>query len=155
MRGSALWRFITAARLIVTTFWVGSLWTVGYVVAPVLFTTLSDRKLAGTIAGNIFRIEAWLSVGCGLVLLAMVAFDDASRERRSLLRLIVVMLLCVVVGYFGLQPLMASLREAAGPTGVMEGAARTQFGILHGVASLIYLFQSLLALVLVLKIRKS
>jgi hypothetical protein len=147
MRASALWRFITAARLIVTTFWVGSLWTIGYVVAPVLFTTLSDRKLAGTIAGNIFRIEAWLSVGCGLLLLTMVAFDDASRERRSLLRLI--------VGYFGLQPWMAALREAAGPSGVMEGAARTQFGILHGVASLIYLFQSLLALVLVLKIRKS
>ena len=153
MRGSVLWRFISAARLIVTTFWVGSLWTVGYVVAPVLFTTLSDRKLAGTIAGSIFRIEAWVSIACGLLLLAMIAFDDASRERRSLLRLILLMLLCVVVGYFGLQPWMAALREAAGPTGVMEGAARTQFGILHGVASLIYMLQSLFALVLVLKIR--
>jgi len=153
MRSSALWRLLPAARLLVTTLWAGSLWTVGYLVAPVLFSTLSDRVLAGSIAGSIFRIEAWLSVGCGLVLLAMVAFDDASRERRSLLRLIVVMLLCVAVGYFGLQPWMAALREAAGPSGVMEGAARTQFGILHGVASLIYLFQSVLALVLVLKIR--
>ena len=153
MRSSALWRLLPAARLLVTTLWAGSLWTVGYLVAPVLFSTLPDRVLAGTIAGSIFRIEAWLSVGCGLVLLAMVAFDDASRERRSLLRLIVVMLLCVVVGYFGLQPWMAALREAAGPSGVLEGAARTQFGILHGVASLIYLFQSVLALVLVLKVR--
>ena len=153
MRSSALWRLLPAARLLVTTLWAGSLWTVGYLVAPVLFSTLSDRVLAGSIAGSIFRIEAWLSVGCGLVLLAMVAFDDASRERRNLLRLIVVMLLCVVVGYFGLQPWMAALREAAGPSGVLEGAARTQFGILHGVASLIYLFQSVLALVLVLKIR--
>ena len=153
MRSSALWRLLPAARLLVTTLWAGSLWTVGYLVAPVLFSTLPDRVLAGTIAGSIFRIEAWLSVGCGLVLLAMVVFDDASRERRSLLRLIVVMLLCVVVGYFGLQPWMAALREAAGPSGVMEGATRTQFGILHGVASLIYLFQSVLALVLVLKVR--
>jgi hypothetical protein len=48
---------------------------------------------------------------------------------------------------------MAALREAAGPSGVMEAATRTQFGILHGVASLIYLFQSVLALVLVLKVR--
>jgi hypothetical protein len=153
MRSSALWRLLPAARLLVTTLWAGSLWTVGYLVAPVLFSTLPDRVLAGSIAGSIFRIEAWLSVGCGLVLLAMVVFDDASRERRSLLRLIVLMLLCVAVGYFGLQPWMAALREAAGPSGVMEGAARTQFGILHGVASLIYLFQSVLALVLVLKIR--
>ena len=153
MRSSALWRLLPSTRLLVTTLWAGSLWTVGYLVAPVLFSTLSDRVLAGSIAGSIFRIEAWLSVGCGLVLLAMVAFDDASRERRSLLRLIVVMLLSVVVGYFGLQPWMAALREAAGQSGVMEGAARTQFGILHGVASLIYLFQSVLALVLVLKVR--
>ena len=153
MRSSALWRLLPAARLLVTTLWAGSLWAVGYLVAPVLFSTLSDRVLAGSIAGSIFRIEAWLSVGCGLVLSVMVAFDDASRERRSLLRLIVVMLLCVAVGYFGLQPWMAALREAAGPSGVMEGAARTQFGILHGVASLIYLFQSVLALVLVLKVR--
>jgi hypothetical protein len=153
MRSSALWRLLPAARLLVTTLWAGSLWTVGYLVAPILFSTLSDRVLAGSIAGSIFRIEAWLSVGCGLVLLVMVVFDDASRERRSLLRLIIVMLLCVAVGYFGLQPWMAALREAAGPSGVMEGAARTQFGILHGVASLIYLFQSVLALVLVLKVR--
>jgi len=153
MRSSALWRLLPAARLLVTTLWAGSLWTVGYLVAPVLFSTLPDRALAGSIAGSIFRIEAWLSVGCGLVLLAMVVFDDASRERRSLLRLIIVMLLCVAVGYFGLQPWMAALREAAGPSGVLEGAARTQFGILHGVASLIYLFQSVLALVLVLKVR--
>lgn len=153
MRSSALWRLLPSARLLVTTLWAGSLWTVGYLVAPVLFSTLSDRVLAGTIAGSIFRIEAWLSVGCGLMLLVIVAFDDASRERRNLLRLIVVMLLCVVVGYFGLQPWMAALREAAGPSGVMEGATRTQFGILHGVASLIYLFQSVLALVLVLKVR--
>lgn len=155
MRSSAFWRLLPAVRLIISALWAGSLWTVGYLVAPVLFTTLTDRVLAGTIAGSIFRIEAWLSIACGLLLLAIVVFDDASRERRGLLRLILLMLLCVVAGYFGLQPWMAALREAAGPTGVMEGAARTQFGILHGVASLIYLFQSLLALVLIFKIRKS
>ena len=63
------------------------------------------------------------------------------------------MVLCVLIGYFGLQPLMAGLREAAGPAGVMEGAARTQFGLLHGAASLIYLLQSVLAAILVLKSR--
>jgi hypothetical protein len=71
MRSSALWRLLPATRLLVTTLWAGSLWTVGYLVAPVLFSTLSDRVLAGSIAGSIFRIEAWLSVGCGVVLLAM------------------------------------------------------------------------------------
>ncbi|HEX7634207.1 MAG TPA: DUF4149 domain-containing protein, partial [Noviherbaspirillum sp.] len=54
--------FSARARLLIATLWVGSLWTVGYLVAPTLFATLSDRALAGMIAGSIFRLEAWLSV---------------------------------------------------------------------------------------------
>jgi hypothetical protein len=47
------------------------------------------------------------------------------------------------------QPLMAALREAAGPGGVMRSEARGRFGILHGVSSAIYLLQSGLAVWLV------
>ena len=141
------------ARLLLITAWAGSLWTVGYLVAPMLFTTLSDRVLAGTIAGSLFRAQAWVSVVCGVVLLILFARARELACRDSSLRLVAAMLCCVAVGYFGLQPLMASLREAAGPGGVMEGAARTQFGLLHGAASLIYLLQSVLAAALVLKSR--
>ncbi|MDP9109581.1 MAG: DUF4149 domain-containing protein, partial [Pseudomonadota bacterium] len=37
--------------------WTGSLWTIGYLVAPTLFLTLPDSMLAGTIAARMFRVE--------------------------------------------------------------------------------------------------
>jgi MFS family permease len=143
------------AQLLVATLWVGSLWTIGYVVAPTLFSTLSDRVLAGTIAARLFRVEAWLSVGCAAVLMALVLLGNAAdhlRRRKVLLAIVAAMLACTLVGYFGLQPMMAALREAAGPTGVMESAERTKFGILHGISAAIYLVQSLLGVALVLKL---
>ncbi len=140
-------------RLLLATLWAGSLWTVGYVAAPTFFATLPDRMLAGTVAGNLFRVEAWLSMACGVLLLALIAITRELPQRRTLLWLAAAMLVCTLVGYFGIQPWMAELKAAAGPEGVMEGATRARFGMLHGVASVIYLVQSVLAVGLVLKIR--
>ena len=70
------------------------------------------------------------------------------------MRIVIGMLLCVVIGYFGLQPFMAEIRSAAAQAGgVMDEAMRMRFGVLHGVASLIYLVQSIAAIVLVVKAR--
>ncbi|MGS0743666.1 DUF4149 domain-containing protein [Glaciimonas sp. GG7] len=147
---------VVRTRLLIATLWVGSLWTIGYLVAPTLFATLSDRVLAGTIAGSLFRVEAWLGVACGLLLVLLFGFrtgDDNAPLRKTLLRLTLTMLLCTLIGYFGIQPFMASLREAAGPGGVMSSGMKMQFGILHGVASAIYMIQSLLGVGLILKLR--
>lgn len=151
------------ARRLVATVWVGSLWTVGYVVAPTLFASLADRALAGTIAGSLFRIEAWLSLACAMILSILLLQDRAmdapggiivgTATRRRLLKVVVAMGLCTAIGYFGLQPFMASLRQAVAVGGVMQADARMQFGILHGAASGIYLVQSLLGAWLILRLR--
>lgn len=144
------------ARLLIATLWAGSLWTVGYLVAPTLFATLSDRVLAGTIAGRLFRIEAWLSVVCALALILLARLTQPGedvRARRQLLVLAIGMLACTLVGFFGVQPFMANLREAAGPGGVMDSDAKATFAILHGVSSVFYLIQSLLGVALVLRAR--
>jgi hypothetical protein len=141
-------------RLLVAVLWAGSLWAVGYLVAPTLFATLSDRVLAGTIAGSMFHAMAMLSLGCGLAMLLLLwrgTPDWDGQRRRTVLAIIVLMVMCTVVSHFGLQPMMAQLREAAGPAGVMESAMKSRFGMLHGVSSGIYLIQSLLAGWLVLK----
>lgn len=148
-------RWVAQARWLIATLWVGSIWTVGYLVAPTLFATLHDRALAGTVAGSLFRVEAWVSVVCaGLLLLLMMLSVDASqtmRQRRSLFLLIAGMLACTVVSHFGLQPLMADLRATS--QGIMNDAVKAQFGMLHGISSGIYLVQSLLGIALILKIR--
>ena len=141
-------------RTLVVTLWAGSLWTVGYLVAPVLFATLPDRSLAGSIAGSLFRAQAWLSLACGLLHLLLVWLNKTADIKRTTSVLIVAMLVCVLVGYFGLQPFMAEIRAiAASHGGEMDEALRSRFGLLHGVASIIYLVQSLLAAVLVARIR--
>ena len=155
------------------TFWVGSLWTVGYLVAPTLFATLADRVLAGTIAGSVFRVEAWVSLACAAILLMLpqtsrVGMGPGRTSGKTVgetahttvgksagwtpLGLVIGMALCTLIGYFGLQPFMASIREAAAGR-EMTGDARLYFGLLHGVASVIYLLQSLLGVGLVLKLR--
>jgi hypothetical protein len=147
-------RILPGVRVLLVTFWVGSLWTVGYLAAPTLFATLPDRALAGSIAGSLFRVEAWVSVGCGLSLLLLFLADRDFAKRRDCVVLVVLMLVCLSVGYFGLQPFMAALREAAVANGgVMTDAARARFGVLHGMASVIYLLQSGLGVLLVLRQR--
>lgn len=148
--------FAMRARVLTATLWVGSLWTIGYLVAPTLFASAIERPLAGMLAGRMFRAEAWLSVFCALLLLALLKFGAADKSAiacRQLMYLVIGMLLCTLTGYFGLQPFMNALREAAGPDGVMESALRMRFGILHGISSVFYLIQSLLGVALVLRIR--
>ncbi len=147
---------LTLARTLLVTLWAGSLWTVGYLAAPLLFLTLPDRMLAGTIAGTLFRAEAWVSLVCGTLLLALFRADSYLSSRNTLTRLVIGMLLCVLIGYFGLQPFMAEIRQAAAQAGgVMDEAMRSRFGMLHGVASVIYLLQSLLAVALVWRSRSA
>lgn len=145
---------LSRLRLLLVTIWAGSLWTVGYLVAPVLFASLPDRSLAGSIAGMLFRAQAWLSLACGLLLLLLVWLDKSLSPKRTPIILMIAMLACALIGYFVLQPFMAEVRAAAANNGgVMDEAMRSRFGMLHGVASVIYLLQSVLAIVLVVKTR--
>ena len=143
---------IPRLRILLLTFWVGSLWTVGYVVAPLLFATLTDRAQAGTLAGLFFKAEAWISLICGASLLAMIWVEREHPTRILQIKLVIGMLLCTVIGYFGLQPYMAELRAIAAQSGgIMDDVVRSRFGMLHGAASVIYLLHSLLGVGLVLK----
>ncbi|NYH13245.1 DUF4149 domain-containing protein [Paraburkholderia bryophila] len=140
---------------LLTVVWVGSLLTIGYAVAPVLFTSL-DRISAGAVAAQLFRIEGVLGAVCGILLLGLanVLVRRGASAYRQLRWLIVVMLVCVLVGYFALQPFMNAIRIAAlqAGTDVGHSAYATRFGILHGVSSLFYLIESLLGVALVWKL---
>ena len=146
---------LARVRLLVATLWASSLWTIGFIVAPTLFATLSDRVLAGNIAGSMFRAEAWLSIACAVVLLALLQWSPGALEpkrRRLLGALVLSMLVCALLSHFGISPLMAELKaQAQGSSGIMDEAMRSRFGMLHGVSTLIFAVQSLLAGVLIWK----
>ncbi|AOR67068.1 hypothetical protein BBJ41_05640 [Burkholderia stabilis] len=132
--------------------WVGSLLTIGYAVAPVLFKTL-ERMTAGSVAAQLFRIEAILGVVCGVLLLALS--NQQVRRGRSEYRrvrwVVAAMVVCVLVGYFALQPFMNALRVAAMDAGtdIANSPYASRFGMLHGVSSLFYLVESVLGLMLI------
>ena len=140
---------------LLTVVWVGSLLTIGYAVAPVLFTAL-DRISAGAVAAQLFRIEGVLGVVCGVLLLGLanVLIRRGHDTYRRLRWLIAGMLVCVLLGYFARQPFMNALRMAAleAGTDVAHSPDAMRFGILHGVSSLFYLIESLLAIALVWKL---
>ncbi|WP_322086778.1 DUF4149 domain-containing protein [Burkholderia sp. BCC1999] len=132
--------------------WVGSLLTIGYAVAPVLFKTL-ERMTAGSVAAQLFRIEAILGVVCGVLLLALSnqQVRRGSSEYRRVRWVIAAMVVCVLVGYFALQPFMNALRVAAMDAGtdIANSPYASRFGMLHGVSSVFYLVESVLGLMLI------
>ncbi|MCA8002553.1 DUF4149 domain-containing protein [Burkholderia metallica] len=132
--------------------WVGSLLTIGYAVAPVLFKTL-ERMAAGTVAAQLFRIEAILGVVCGVLLLALSnqQVRRGSSEYRRVRWIVAAMVVCVLVGYFALQPFMNALRVAAMDAGtdIANSPYASRFGMLHGVSSVFYLVESVLGLMLI------
>lgn len=140
--------------LLVTTAWVGALWTVGYLVAPVLFNTLEDRQLAGALAGRMFTLVAYIGVGAAFYLmLHRLVRDGTGALRQGFFWIVLLMLLLVLAGHFGIQPLLDGLKAQALPTDVMQSIFADRFRTWHGVASIAYLIESLLGLALVLKAR--
>ncbi len=112
-------------------------------VAPALFATLEDRSLAGSLAGVMFNIVAWVGLACGSLLLL---FNQLGHPQKPLnLRAVVLtlMLILIAIGQFVVAPKVAAMR--------VEGLVGSEaFAAMHGVASVAYLIVSVLGLVLVI-----
>lgn len=133
------------------TAWVGALWAIGYIAAPTLFSSIDDRVLAGTLAGRMFSVVGWLGLGCGAyLLLFMLLRLGVAALKRWVFWLVLLMLLLAVAQLFGLQPLIAQLRSESLPRQLAEAATRSRFANWHGVASVLYLAQSLLGVLAIL-----
>ena len=135
-----------------TTLWVGGLWTIGYLAAPVLFSAQPDKQLAGMLAGQMFTWIAYLGMLCGgyLLVYRLNAFDRAAAQMK-IFWLIAIMLIITLAIQYGIQPVMAELKIQALPLDVMHSTLADQFKMLHGVSSILYLIESLLGAWLLIK----
>jgi hypothetical protein len=135
----------TLDRLL-TTLWVGALWAIGYLAVPILFAHLDDRILAGALAGRMFTALSYTGLVVGVSLLAVITLRREARWRRSRLMMVALMLVVVVIGEFLIQPIMAELKSH----GLVAGSSEARrFALWHGAASILYLCNSLLGLVVV------
>ncbi len=143
-----------AAVLLVA--WVGGLWAIGYIAAPTLFAELSDRQLAGNLAGALFKWIAWVGMVAGSYLLVhRLGKQGFQALKQPFFWIVLAMLLLVLGQHFGIQPIMQALKDQAMPQAVMESAFRSRFATWHGISSAVYLVVSLLGLVLVGRYRGS
>ena len=130
--------------------WVGGMWAIGYMAAPVLFSSLGDRQLAGMVAGKLFALIGWVGLGSAACLLVfLLARWGGQVFKRAVFWLVLLMGLLAAASQFGIQPLMAQLKADALPREVMESVLRDRFAAWHGISSILYLVQSLLGLWLV------
>ena len=130
--------------------WIGGIWAIGYVAAPVLFANLGDKQLAGMLAGKLFEVMAWIGIAAaGYLLIYRTARDGAAALKTLFFWTVAVMLALVLIGLFGIQPIMQGLKDQALPLAVMQSVFADRFRHWHGVSSILYLVQSALGLLLV------
>jgi hypothetical protein len=148
-------RLFESLFALLLTLWVGSLWAVGLLVAPLLFATIDDRTLAGNVAGAIFSAEGWLGIGCGCYLLAYAMLRLGGRGARfPVIWIIVLMLVLTLAAQLGIQPLLAQIKASVAPLEVMQSAAGERFALWHAVSSALYLVQCGMGAGLVVLLRR-
>ena len=139
--------------LIIIALWAGALWTTG-ISAYVLFDSLQDKQMAGMLAGKLFTVVSYIGMVSAFYLLIQRLMQDGTAAlKQAFFWVVFLMLLLILAGHFGIQPILAGLKAQALPADVMQSVFADRFRTWHGVASVAYLLECLLALVMVLKAR--
>lgn len=143
-------KVLEPVQRIVLTLWVGGIWSIGYLVAPVLFGTLESKAVAGNIAGRLFSYLGAFGLVCGAFLLATLLWRDGIAAFRVWrLWALVVMLAFTAVGQFWILPRMDALKRLGGGEIPATGEIAARFGALHVGSTVLFLLNSVLGLVLV------
>lgn len=138
---------IVRTQSLLAGLWAGALMAVGGIAAPALFSVL-ERQHAGAGAGQIFHIEARLSLVFAILLFVLErrrvrdeVEQGASQSAMSAnLLLVLGALFLTVLGGFALQP-MIQAAKAGEPTAL-------SFAALHGISASLYWLKALMVLVL-------
>ncbi|MBR4877883.1 MAG: DUF4149 domain-containing protein, partial [Rhodocyclaceae bacterium] len=134
--------------------WLGAQLAIGYLAVPVLFAQMPKEE-AGRIAGLLF---APLNV-LALVCLGVFLIAECWQRRRAAwcagaCWLTILIIVLTLVQHFGLHPMMAALKQQAAVDGGITHSAALypSFARLHGISSVLFLLQSLLGLVLCVRL---
>jgi Domain of unknown function (DUF4149) len=137
---------------LLTTAWVGGLWAIGYLAAPVMFTSQPDKQLAGMLAGQMFTWMSYVGMVCGAYLLWYYwRMAGHFPTRKHIIGIVGSMLLITLILQCGIQPMMAALKVQALPLDVMQSVLAGRFKAMHGISQIIYLIESLLGVFLLIK----
>jgi len=136
---------IVRIQSLLASLWAGTLVAVGGIAAPALFSVL-ERQLAGTGAGQIFHIEARLSLAFAILLFVLErrrvrdeVEQGASQSAMSAnLLLVLGALFLTVLGGIALQPMIQAAKAGE--------ATALSFAALHGISASLYWLKAVLVL---------
>lgn len=139
-------KWIDNISCVVITFWVGDLWITA-LWAGVMFKTLEDPTLAGSIAGEFFSIMTYIGLVSGCTLLTLRFLRNGFGVFKQLyFWTIVAMLSMVILEKYGVHPQIEAVKAAAAPQAVELSPYADSFKIWHAVARVVYLVQCVLGL---------
>jgi hypothetical protein len=128
--------------------WVGLMFAVGILVPMTIFSYLTDKQVAGMVAGQIFKNTGFLSLVFGMVLLvfANILVRRELNQYRVIRWCLLATLILTMIGSFVIQPWMVAIRENTLSDGfpVLMSSQAGFFKVLHGVSSSIYLIELVL-----------
>ena len=134
--------FLRFLMLLALVAWLGGILFFGAVLAPVLFSTLPQRELAGAVVTRALGALHWIGIVAGIVFLAaslahslLTTGAVEPLDWRHLL--IVAMLGLTLASQFGVSPKMRALRRDMGviDTVAPMDVRRIQFNRLHRVST--------------------
>jgi hypothetical protein len=111
--------------LFAAALWWGSLTAIGFLAVPLLFANAPSPALAGQLAAKLFAGQTWLSLGCGVLLLAL-SREQGMGWARGALAFVIAGLLVALLAQFAVAPRIV---------------ARENLALWHGLGSAMYLTQ--------------
>ncbi|MDK2124787.1 DUF4149 domain-containing protein [Parachitinimonas caeni] len=136
-------------RSIFAYLWIGGLWIAGILVAPVLFQSLPNAD-AGRVAGKIFQVMAWIGMFSGAYIL-LIFFWQLGVKVFSTIEfwVIVLMLMLTCLNHFAIFPILSGIKSQMYQAA--EGVFGGGFQSWHTISSAIYLLQSVLGVMFVVR----
>jgi hypothetical protein len=114
--------FLDRVPVFAAALWWGGAAAIGAIAVPLLFANLPLKADAGRMAAKLFTAEAWLAVGCGMVLLMWIR----RAARHDLLGWVLGGMLLALLNEFAVAPRIV---------------ARDNLALWHSVGSAMYLVQ--------------
>ena len=145
--------FLNKLSFIFTSLWVGGLWAM-LMVTYVIFNMIPSSYIAGVIVSNLFFYLNFFGM---ITLILILGFGFHSEKIKFFKKmqawLALLLLLILSISFFGINPLLEALKVEAFPKEVMESVFADRFSAWHGIASIAYLIQCFLGILLLLKSR--
>ena len=119
--------------LMMAALWWGSLSGLSFVFVPMLFTFMGSPAAAGGVAAKLFTAQAWIGIGCAMLMLMAFNQKDLaapSLQAQTAIKFIVAGLLLTLLVEFGIAPRIISARADGG-----------SLKLWHGLGSALYLGQ--------------